>query len=554
MHLKCTLGVYEDAPGCVFLLRKFYQVIFIDRDTSRLCIYTALSSAALSSNKDCFFPNASYALQVAFGGTDQKSVQSTSVLSEFRSERKPWIGMWGEKSEPIVATPAEAQRAWGRLGRPTKTPSIMLTEFVEKRLILILDESTGDDLQLNVASREVAVAFAQHHVDELPGGSGYRFNSCCKSQNGADPAIDTFSWVRTEIEVERNSALHNFTYELEIQPGFAARFLLSNDISTYFVAPKFHEINAKDAVEIVGSVVTYNSLQVIERRVEGVYFDEWRKERAILDRKIYRYRPKEIAESQRTLEFQIPDLLKPRALEYLATLFLAALLAIGIDHHRIEHLRNNFEPFFGAGSGVDRYISGDAQWFFGVAIGLLLIGIHLFRDEKAWGTPETIAWHRRTFVYGGGILFGLWFTFVFVLEKNFSHSLLDSIWHYNSAGSPVSEPRKNGLALQHSQMLAIIFQIALLLFVTGVVWAFRCEARAFPMLGVLARFRHATPGKVWHRYVCVPTVFVVHFAIVSFCWSFAYLPLCLVLYLLALTPVVVGWLWASSSNRQHSRA
>ncbi len=347
-------------------LKKFYQVIFLNKEENKINIYTGL----LVKEAD---------ILISFANTESsEDIDFIDITDDFCAQEEAWKAVWGEEGQIINAM--NAQNILIDCHEKDK-------EFINKKslddneLILIHDKSK----EFRSIALKTKCTTAQQNNDNF-----YRVKS---EHIEKLQTIDFINWTKTVISFKSKVDWSSFEYTFSFSDPKKLKFI-SDDFKVYFILPEHYEIisesgrstqqfwpeeskksSPKDnqsTLEKIESTedsskiedlkepnveVEKNALQEMKTDPDK-YFKEWKdgnaeselnsgSEGENIEYRNY-YKSSSFSVLKRTnketkFEFKITSRKIKRASGWILTIIVSILIAFGLDHSRMSNPTiNNF--------------------------------------------------------------------------------------------------------------------------------------------------------------------------------------------------------------------
>lgn len=335
------------------IIKKFYQVIFWEANSSKIVIYTGIVAGFNLEEFDKDKPCGTYsglAVRVHFQMPSyQKQIIINDVTSEFVSHAEifPLKAVWGYDTRLLLA-PKDIND-W--LIRSKEIMPCLYDPLVSDSGTLItraLEIRDPDKTSWKMTSLAIPVDLQR---DENGNYKGYLIRTdrrlpCC---------VDIINWSRTDIEYKGTG--HRFVDNGRLEYSFrdcgeAENTFSCPDFRVYFVPPLNYEVASSLFAKALCSSDPQNKMTIEDRNAvqkmvidESKYFSVWIHEHIITSRNVYRVtKPLDVDRNDKGFSLSVSiDNSKARKLgELMIGLIVSIIIGYGMDSSRIKQHTSSF--------------------------------------------------------------------------------------------------------------------------------------------------------------------------------------------------------------------
>lgn len=319
MKLGCQISTNTSGkPEDKIELKKFYQVIFLNKENNSICIYTGFVVEKID-------------LVINFSSTESNLITHRDITNKFCNEKNGWVSVWGEQGKIIDVENFKS------------SVPLFITE--EDKNYLLVNNLHNNDLILISDNTKVFESLAlKTELDQNPtnGNGFYSVNSKHRSKLNK---VDFINWAKTEIVLPQTKLdWRRLEYNVAFSNEKDIRFV-SDDFKIYFVLPEHYEI-VSETGKSEQHFWKKNDKPEIEKNSffkmktdPSKYFEEWREEQNIEYRNYYKttgFSALKETNKETRFEFEISSKRIKQTSNWIMTILVSLLIAFGLDHSRMS--------------------------------------------------------------------------------------------------------------------------------------------------------------------------------------------------------------------------
>jgi hypothetical protein len=329
IHNRCATDFSQ------ILLRKFYQVIFIEKDLKTLNIYTAVVVGSEDSNNRKILTKNSFGLDLSYQFIDETDnninftkIKHTNKSNSFGEDISAWKRVWGNNTG-LLKDPDELRNSFNTHFTATDMPNALGNNY---EFLIISDDAftkENDTIAKIIVNPDVNLS-----------------NYSIINDTDISKGIEIVNFTKTEITLP-NQISTVFDFQLEFEK--AQKYQL-NDFSLYFVLPEGYGLGDKEAFTFKN-----NTANTKDRLVEpfetlgnniASYIKEWITE-GIEDRTYFRiYNPEKLKKFNTNTDFykiqikaSLTSIINPLINQLLYGFVIALFFTYGLDQTRLMNYR-----------------------------------------------------------------------------------------------------------------------------------------------------------------------------------------------------------------------
>lgn len=306
-------------------LKKFYQVVFLNKDDNKVIIYTGV-----------VVPEPG--LVISFQEKNQANIEHTCITNDFCKDTNGWTSVWGKEGLEIHSDNFDPlMKEHFNSVSHKKDIAYLNSLSLFDELILIHDDREGFK----------SLAVKTHHRKPNKSHNHYdiSFDHSSKMKN-----VDYVNWTKSEIHLKDDTDWKLINYGFKFSKFSNVRFS-SNDFKIYFVLPEHYEISnetSRFGLKFWDDDKTEDRNAFQDMKTDASkYFDDWKTSQGIEYRNYYKAAGlRNVSETYREafFEYRISSKKIKRASNWILTIITSLLIAYGLDHTRMTS--DNIKPLF----------------------------------------------------------------------------------------------------------------------------------------------------------------------------------------------------------------
>lgn len=329
IHNRCATDYSQ------IFVRKFYQVIFIEKDLKTLNIYSAIVIGSEENNNRKILTKNSFGLDLTYSFIDEADskisftkIKHSNKSNSFSDDINAWKRVWGNNTM-LLADPDKLRAKFNEHFESTDMPEALGNK---NEFILISDDTFTKE------NDTLAKIITNLNSD----------NATYSIINDTDisKGIEIVNFAKTEITLPTQiSSVFDFQLEFERQQKYQL-----NDFSLYFVLPEGYGLGDKEAFTFKNDTTNTKSklIEPFETLGNNIasYIQEWINE-GIEDRTYFRlYNPEKLKKFNTQLDFykiqirtEIKSIINPIINQLLYGFIIALFFTYGLDQTRLMNFR-----------------------------------------------------------------------------------------------------------------------------------------------------------------------------------------------------------------------
>lgn len=394
--MKITCSIQNNSGGShdKLLIRKFFQIVFIENELDKVTIYTAIVLGDGTGDSPFSKLDAQFEVGFSFGSEDS-TITHEDITSKFLEQPDRIRSVWGKDCDLL-----KTQRDKSDILKQVLPD----TESVDNKYI------SNDDYLYIEQKKDARIDSLLKSIAHKGCFATDASQFSIKADSNFHVGVETVNWIKTSVKFKKNLKQDDL---MEYDFFFDPKIALIPDF-TFYISPPTNCIVDADSATVTyqktdETTKTESNLISPVARAEQCYFNEWKKYHYIGSKKMSRlviknftnpYEPATLRKID--MKFNIINRNASANIQFIIGILLSAFIALGTDFTRLEKISDGFVL-------VDVFPL-EIQWTVACVLPfftILIANIHIGSKEML-----PLKCLRRV----GQFLFLAWFVFAFVLR------------------------------------------------------------------------------------------------------------------------------------------